>query len=100
MCILTACSAKPKTYIVIAVLVLICFRSIGSYISVCFVDSSKRLHTPIYVMIGYPAVSDVLVSVAQYVRILPGLIEFFYDNSRNVIYWTFTFLYSFSIFFI
>lgn len=98
LCIRTACSAMAKTYVVIAASTLICFRSLGNSITVCVVALSKRLHTPTYVTIGCLPVSHVLVSVTQYVCILPGLIEYFDDNSRGIMYRTFSFLYSFSIF--
>lgn len=98
LCIRTTCSAMAKTYIVIAASTLICLRSIGNSITVCVLALSKRLNTPTYVLIGYLAVSDLLVSVTQCVCILPGLIEHAEDNSRSIMYRTFTFLYSFSIF--
>lgn len=99
MCIGTAYSAMAKTYVVTAASILICIGSIGNSISVCFVAVSKRLHTPTYVTIGCLTVSDVLASVTQYVRILPGLIEYFDDKSRSIIYGTFTFFCIHSAFF-
>lgn len=80
-----------KTYVVTTASILICIGSIGNSISVCFVAVSKRLHTPTYVTIGCLAVSDLLVSVTQYVRTLPDLFEYFDDKSRSIIYGTFTF---------
>ncbi|XP_052695829.1 olfactory receptor 2M7-like [Crassostrea angulata] len=82
-----------NTYVFIAASVLFCIGFIGNSFTVCFVAVSKQLHTPTYVTIGCLAVTELLVSVTQYVRIIPGLFEYFLkDYSRDAMYAIFTFL--------
>lgn len=88
-----------NTYVVIAASVLFFIGFIGNSITVCFVAVSKPLHTPTYVTIGCLAVSDALVSVTQYVRVVPGVFKYFNDFSRDSIYGIFTFLCIHSAFF-
>ncbi|XP_052691530.1 melanocyte-stimulating hormone receptor-like [Crassostrea angulata] len=93
LCIGITRSTRTNMHVVIAASILFCIGLIGNSITVCFVAVSKQLHTPTYVTIGCLAVSDVLVSVTQYVRILPGPNEYLLkDNSRNLMYAIFSFL--------
>lgn len=93
-------STMPNTYVVIAASTLFCVGFIGNLFTVSFVAVSKRLHTPTYVIIGCLAVCDVLVSVTQYVRIIPGSFEhFLYESYQKFMYEMFSFLFIHSAFF-
>ncbi|XP_052694066.1 CX3C chemokine receptor 1-like [Crassostrea angulata] len=88
-----------NTYVLIAASILFCIGFIGNSVTVCFIGVSKQLHTPTYVTIGCLAMSDVLVSVTQYVRTLPGLKIYVDDKYTGSIYGIFTFLCIHSAFF-
>ncbi|XP_052692359.1 P2Y purinoceptor 1-like [Crassostrea angulata] len=100
LCIGTKRGKMANTYVVIAASIFFCIGFIGNSFTVCFVIFSKQLHTPTYFMIGCLALSDLLASVTQYVRILPDPFKsFFNDHYHENIYNIVSFLFIHSAFF-